>query len=378
MHVAMVTTLPRDCRAPQSGVDAVAICLIRALAAKGVRITAIKWGGNEPGPFDDDVLGCRVVPLRLRHPAFFMNWWSAPDALNAIVEQIGPDLVHVQDVAELGRKLSGPRVLTVHGINPRDEWLNAGPRRYLTVPVMWATFLNSVKTYPHVTMISPYSRQAIRWPEGIELHDIDNPIEDRFFDVERQADSPTVLAVGALSPRKNTLGIVQAAAEARRAVPGVRFRFAGDWRDGRSSYRRRVEEFCREANLDETVSFLGPVPRERLTDELARATCLVLPSFHENAPVVLAEAMAASVAVVASRTCGIPHMVDEGRTGLLIDPHQPSELADAVVRQLTDGEQRSRLVAAARIEAEKRWRADAVAEKVLDLYGSILPDTGRS
>ncbi len=374
MHVAMVTPLPPDCRAPQSGVDAVAICLIRALIARGVRITVIKWGGAEAGAFEDDDLGCRVVPLRLRHPAFIMNWLAAPDALNAMVGRVAPDLVHVQDVPELGRKLSGPRVLTVHGINPRDEWLNGGPRRYLTVPVMWATFLNSIKTYPHVTMISPYSRQAVRWPEGVELHDIDNPIEDRFFDSDRRPAPPTVMAVGALSPRKNTLGIVRAAAWVREAVPDVQFRFAGGWRDSRSSYRRQVERVCAEAGLDDTVAFLGPVPRERLTEELSRASCLVLPSFHENAPVVLAEAMAARVAVVASRTCGIPYLVDDGRTGLLIDPHHPQELADATVRVLTDEALRSRLVEAGRAEAEARWRPDAVAQKVQDLYGSILAE----
>jgi len=368
MHVAMVTPLPPDCDRPRGGVEAVAICLVRALVRLGVRVTVVRWGADEREPYRDAHLDCTVVPLRLRHPATLANWLWTPRELRRIVADVQPDVVHVQDIPELGLGLARPRVLTVHGINPLDEWVKAGLRRYLTVPIMGLTFMRAVRTYDHVIAISPYSRQAVRFPRRTHVHEIANPVEDRFFEVTPSEDARTVLAVGSLSKLKNTLGLVQAAGRVREAIPGVRFRIAGPWRAGASAYRRTVEGVCDRLDLHPTVDFLGPVDRAQQAAELARAGCFVLPSFQENAPMVIAEAMAAGVPVAASRVGGIPWMIDEGRTGLLFDPDDPAQIAECLIRLLTDRELRKTLGQAVRDEANRRFRADAVARRTLEVY----------
>ena len=87
---------------------------------------------------------------------------------------------------------------------------------------------------------------------------------------------------------------------------------------------------------------------------------LVLPSRMEPFGTVLAEAMAAGTPVVASRVDGLPEVVDDGVTGLLVPPEDPEALADAVLQVLGD---RERMGAAAR-ERAKRWDADVYAERV--------------
>ncbi len=366
--------LPNDRDRPRGGPGVVSMCLIRALIRQGIEVTAIEWASPRGEPYDDEAIGCRVIPLPLRRPAFLGNAFRSPREVRRIVDELQPDLVHVQSIPELGWRLHCPRVLTIRGINPRDEWLLGGLRRFVTTPIMAATFYGAVRHYDHVIAISPYTREAARIPDRVQVHSIPNPVEEAFFDVERGDDRPTVLTVGVLSELKNTMGVVQAAAQIRQAVPGVAFRIAGPWRPSSAAYRQRVERFCQEKGLGEVVRFLGYVDRDALKVEMARASCLLLPSFQENSPVVIAEAMAAGLPILASRICGIPFLVKEGETGLLFDPLRSEEVVASLRQILTDDARRQRMGRAAREDARTRFQVDAVARQHVEVYRRAMAD----
>jgi glycosyltransferase involved in cell wall biosynthesis len=102
--------------------------------------------------------------------------------------------------------------------------------------------------------------------------------------------------------------------------------------------------------------------------ELARAACLFLPSFQETAPMVISEAMAAGLPVAASRICGIPWMVADGTTGHLFDPHDSARMTECLLRLLTDDDFRDRAGRQARLEANRRFRSDVIAQRTLEVY----------
>jgi len=376
MHVAMVTPLPADPGRPSGGVAVGSAVLIRSMVRCGVKVTAIAWGSTRSEPWFDERLECPVIPLSLRHPAFLMNWLVTPGVLKRLVDDVKPDIVHVQDVPEIGGALTCPRVFTMRGYNPRDEWLLGGTRRYVTAPVMALTFWWYKRKYKHVIMISPYSRRVGGWARDACLYDIPNPIEDGFFSVHNERFSPTVLVVGVLSNLKNTLAVVQAAAALRLRFPDMRIRIVGPWRENNPDYRRRVEDLWRKERLQETVHFIGQLTRDQIMAELSRAACLFLPSFQENAPMVIAEAMAAGVPVVASRVGGIPWMVEDGKTGYLFDPHRLDEMVDRLKRLLMDGDLCRQMGQNARQVAEGRFRAEVVAQKTLKVYETALASRG--
>jgi glycosyltransferase involved in cell wall biosynthesis len=87
--------------------------------------------------------------------------------------------------------------------------------------------------------------------------------------------------------------------------------------------------------------------------------------------VAIAEAMAAGRAVVATRVGGVPFMVADGRTGLLVEPGDVRGLADAAITLLKDPERRLAYGRAARFEAERRFRLEAVVERTIGLYNSL-------
>jgi glycosyltransferase involved in cell wall biosynthesis len=112
-------------------------------------------------------------------------------------------------------------------------------------------------------------------------------------------------------------------------------------------------------------------------DELnAMADIFVFPSLHENLPFSLLEAMNAGLAIVATAVGGIPEVVENGGTGLLVPAHDATALAKGILRLATDGELRKAMGEAGRKRLATHFSAEAVIQKTDALYQSLLPDAG--
>jgi glycosyltransferase involved in cell wall biosynthesis len=96
--------------------------------------------------------------------------------------------------------------------------------------------------------------------------------------------------------------------------------------------------------------------------------CRLLPDDRDGIPNVLVEAMAAGTPVVATAVSGIPELVTDGVNGLLIDPEEPEQLADALVRLHEDSELAQRLRGAARRTVDERFDGDRLARELAALF----------
>ncbi len=156
-------------------------------------------------------------------------------------------------------------------------------------------------------------------PEGIDLAEW----ERRFAAAPRRpADRPVVLTVGRMYPRKRFADLLRAAALLRARIPDVEVRIVG-----KGPEYTRLRALHAELGLGSSVLFLGDVSRGRLASEYMSADCFCLPSIQEGFGIVFLEAMAAGLAVVACRAAAIPEVVLDRRTGLLVDPEDPEEMA---------------------------------------------------
>lgn len=108
--------------------------------------------------------------------------------------EVGADVVHVQAQPEFGAALKCPRVFTLHGVSQIDEWRLGGARRYITAQIKALGFWRFRKQYDHVIMISPYSHRVGGFRCGARLHDVPNPIEDRYFNVERGLSASAIVS----------------------------------------------------------------------------------------------------------------------------------------------------------------------------------------
>ena len=177
----------------------------------------------------------------------------------------------------------------------------------------------------------------------------------------RPPGDPTILCVGRLEPAKGW--DVLLAALVRPEVPrSVRIAFVGTGPDEHAL----IERLARQG-LTDRVELVGWLDPPALRDRLDRAIALVLPSRRENYPLVLLEAMAAGVPVIATRVGGIPEMLDDGRSGLLVPPEDPDALGTALARVSTDEGLRGRLIEGGQEAAEcHRW--DRIVARMVAEY----------
>ena len=159
----------------------------------------------------------------------------------------------------------------------------------------------------------------------------------------------SIATVASLQPQKGHRNLVDACALLRDRGWSVRCNFAGEGEE-----RPALEAQIRELGLQAVVTLQGALPRDRVVALVGAADVVVQPSVvlssgkTEGIPVALMEALAAARAVVASDVSGIPELVIDGETGLLVPPGRPVALADAIERLAADPGLRARLGRAGR------------------------------
>ncbi len=178
------------------------------------------------------------------------------------------------------------------------------------------------------------------------------------------------LFVGRLSPEKGVETLLEAW---RQLAPELPLEIVGD-----GPLRGALEQRVRQAGL-RRVRLRGALPRSGVLGALQRARFLVVPSLcYENFPLVIAEAYARGVPVLASDRGALGELVEEGRTGLRFLPGDARDLARRVRQAWADAKRTRDWGLAARARFEERYTAERKAERLLDLYARLQQPSSRT
>jgi glycosyltransferase involved in cell wall biosynthesis len=198
-------------------------------------------------------------------------------------------------------------------------------------------------------------------PAG-RLHVLPNPVVAAAAPRPLPPGPPRVLYASRLVAEKGVGVLLDAAA---RLPAGVRVRIAGSGR-----VERAVRDRVAGGRLP--VDLLGPLPPGEVAAELRAATAAVLPAlWWENCPMAVLEAAAQGVPVVASAVGGVPELVDDGGTGLLVPPGDPVALAAALTRLVRDPAAAAGMGSAAWARVRERHDPGAHVAALLALYGAV-------
>lgn len=178
----------------------------------------------------------------------------------------------------------------------------------------------------------------------------------------------TVLYVGRLEPRKGVLDLAAAAALVRKKNPSLRFRLVGrDMASGRGN-RTCAEDIRKITRGDKGVEILAAQSAERVQQLYGESDICCFPSHWESFGLVLLEAMAAGRAVIATKGSGMAEIIEDQKTGLLVEAQTPGKLAQAIDILAGDMDLRMRLGKAARAKVLEVYGETAVLEKQEDHY----------
>lgn len=332
-------------------------------------VTVAAWG---PGPLRRSATEAGADYVELRHVQRQLSVWRDLLGLFELVRlcrRVRPDIVHANSskAGVLGRLAAyltrvPVRVFTVHG------WAFKAHAGIASRAYLWA----DRRMRPLTTMVvcvsesgrelgiasgTCDSERSVVIPNAVALP----PLEPR-----PPRPVPLLVTVGRLTPPKDFRTLVA-------ALAGVRLEFralvVGDGPE-----RDSAADAIRAAALDERVELIGT--RDDVDRILGEADIFVLASRSEGMPMSVLEAMAAGVPVVATAVGGVPELVVEGETGLLVPPGDGSALAQAIERLLDDADLRRRLGEAGRRRVETTFSLRNWQSAHLELYTELLARRG--
>jgi glycosyltransferase involved in cell wall biosynthesis len=178
-----------------------------------------------------------------------------------------------------------------------------------------------------------------------------------------------VLHIGRFAPQKNHLLLIEAFAMAFKKNPIMQLWLVGD-----GPLRPTVEKIILEKGLEENVVFFGI--REDVPKLLALSDMLVLSSYYEGVPLTVLEAMAAGKPVVATAVGGVPELIEDGVTGILVSPNNPEALAKGILHLAKDTNLRQRMGRAAQEHTLDRFDISRTARGYEALYLCLLKKCG--
>ncbi|HSL81542.1 MAG TPA: glycosyltransferase, partial [Thermoanaerobaculia bacterium] len=351
-----------------------------AVARSNLRLLA-----RRPGAW----LGClaRLVRGMAASPGFLARSLALfPKAVHLTERLAGEGVVHVHahfathpaTVAWVVERLAGiPFSVTVHA---HDLFVR---RTMLREKLGRARFVRAISRFNREYLAERYPEVAERVAVvhvGVEPERYRGEGQGSEAPAEAEKDRGAagrevrVLTVAALERYKGIGVLIEAADLLRERLAALSNAPAVTWEVvGAGSLRGELEAEVARRGLDGAVRLAGALPEDEVARRLARADLFVLPSVvapdgqMEGIPVALMEAMAAGRPVVASRLSGIPELVADGETGLLVPPGDAGAVVEAVARLLEEPGLGARLGEAGRRRVEEEFRLGTTVGELLGL-----------
>lgn len=337
-----------------------------------------------PGNPPERYAGFEVVPIPSRSLKVYpevMHGMMGPRAFRRLRE-FDPDIVHAvnpiwtagwstlvvarrfpviasfhTDVPEYCLKLGIPWV------KPIAEW---GLRTF-----HGRAAINMVTSGPMMDKAADYGIDNVRlWPKAVDTESFTPEARTRKMRnllSDGHPDDPLIIFVGRISAEKSVERCFPIADEVRKRVPNARLAFVGEG--------PLYDEL--RSNPPDWATFTGYLSGANLHAAYASGDVLLFPSTTETLGFAALEAFASGVPVVAANAGGLPFVVADGDTGILVDPQAPDTAwAEPIEHILTQPELRERMSAAGRAEAG-RWTWRASSETVLGYYDEVIRSARR-
>ncbi len=341
-----------------------------------------------------EVNGVRIVPCYSTDKLYPMDNWFFNRSLPKTAGIFDAELYEAHNVSGYGfpnqlrkRNLKKPLIHLIHG-PLQDEYEQALKNEHQTARNRLANrFMRyqagleeeMAQKAALIVAVSRYSMGRI-----LESYDVDkskirvvpNGVDpEKFKPTNREAarrrfglgSEPVVLFVGSLIPRKGLPFLVKAAEKIIKQQPQTKFLIVGE-----GPLKSQLQTSIATANLLGNFKFMGNLKGEELSIVYNCADVFALPSIQEGQGIVLLEAEASAVPVVAFDVGGVGEAVRNGETGYLVKLGNTNMLADAIVRLLSDRALNGKMGADGRRFVTENYTWDICAQRMLKVYHEAL------
>ncbi len=355
------------------GLELSTLRIASVMNAKGVPVSVIA-PPSSPIELRAREHGLRVIPLALR-----WKYGDIPAAvrLGKILKENQIDLVLLMQSKDIHlaaiASFVAPRARLVFYQQMRSRYdkrdlLHTWMYSRLS---LWISLTQSMKNEVLAFTRMPKEKVAVV-PLGTDLRQF-NPRRYRRSDARAffklPQTGPIVGVLGRLDAQKGQDVLLRAVPEVLRQHPDAFFVIAGDETVGECGYKNYLDQLSRDLGIQRHVQFLPFT--DNVPQLMAAFDVFTLPSFSETFGLVVVEAMAMQRPIIATNAGGVPEIITNGKTGLLIEPRDSNAVARAIHRILSDSTLRSSIARSARVEALQRYDFDTCVDSLLGSLAAI-------
>jgi len=288
-----------------------------------------------------------------------------------LLKKINPDIVHTQSIGAGIPGVLAKKILK----RPYVVW-GRGSEIYLPWRFKEVISKLVLRNADAVIALTEDMKREIRKICDKDIYVIPNGVDlERFENLSRENirrkleitnEQKIVIFAGTLRPIKGVKYLIQAMNIIRQKNTKASLMLIGDGEE-----RQSLEELVKESNLGDCVTFVGQVPNEEVLEYMAASDVFVLPSLSEGFPLVILEAMASGLPIVATKVGGLPEIIKEGDNGFLVEPKDSVEITEKVLLLLQGKELRQRIAKNNRQRA-KDYAWAKVVDSVEQVYQKVV------
>jgi glycosyltransferase involved in cell wall biosynthesis len=208
-----------------------------------------------------------------------------------------------------------------------------------------------------------------------EVHVVPFGVDCRMFRPTERINMTSAVTLGFVKHLKSKYGpeyLIRAMEMVVGQYPRTRLLMAGS-----GELRSQLEALTGQLGLTQNISFLGAIEHRQVPEVLKNVDIFVMPSIREEFGVAAVEAQATEIPVVATRVGGVPEVVRDGITGILVEPRNSEQLATAIIELIENPEKRREMGKEGRKYVLSHYRWEDNAALMDDLYKSVLEPLGR-
>ena len=329
----------------------------KGISDSGLGVTVISYGGKEIEGIETILLGGQTGKR--------LGYIGLLPMVRRAIRKIAPDLVHSHYATGYGLwgKYSDihPFIISVWGSDivefPSNGLKRWGLRRILLAADYVTATSEFLKSQTLILAPEIASRIAVI-PFGVEIPSACSSCRSAevrliFMKAHQKKYGPDILlkALHLLSDRGKNIVLTMA---------------------GVGELTGKLKSMVQEYRLENRVKFAGYIDNARVPSVLAEHDIMVMPSLAESFGVAALEAAASGLPVIASSVGGIPEVVENGETGILVRPGDPENLAEAIMKLAADVELRKRMGEAGKEMVGRKYRLQASIDQMVQLYERLM------
>lgn len=379
MHICFLTNeYPKE-GFPHGGIGSFVKTMAEALAQRGIQVSVVglNYTASNETEWLNGVTIIRIKKSNIKGLSWYLNSMTIAKAITNLHLKSSIDIVEgaelnfaflpkIEDVHYIIRLHGGHHFFAEAENRGVNWWKGFQEKRSFKKADAFIAVSNYVKK--HTAKYLRYGNKPIDV--------IFNPIDSQLFQpLNVEIETNNITFAGTICEKKGVRQLIEAFSLVKQKFPNVILNLYGrDWSfpDG-SSYIKMLQqtELPKLGSLSKDVIFHGAVSLERIPRSYAKAAVCVFPSHMETLGLVAPEAMAMEKAVVFTQLGPGPEVISDGKTGLLCDPYQPTDIAEKIIRILQDQNFAIGLGKNARIAVLEQFEIVALMSKNISFYKKI-------